>query len=152
MTVERRVDHQQIRANQSFTITLLALAFVLDAPPLAAFTAVVMLISAAVPSLGLFSRIYRHLLLPARLLRPHVIADNPEPHRFAQLVGGIVVILGSLALAAGLAVPGWGLVGLVIVLASLNLFAGWCAGCTMYYWLHRLGVPGFGRAPVEMSQ
>ena len=152
MTVERRVDHQQIRANQLFTIALLALAFVLDVPLLAAFTAAVMLISAAVPSLGLFSRIYRHLLLPAGLLRPHVIADNPEPHRFAQLVGGIVVVLGSLALAAGLTVLGWGLVGLVIALASLNLFAGWCAGCTMYYWLHRLGVPGFDRAPVEMRQ
>lgn len=152
MTVERRVDHQQIRTSQSFTIALLALAFVLDVPPLAAFTAAVMLISAAVPSLGLFSRIYRHLLLPAGLLRPHVIADNPEPHRFAQLVGGIVVALGSLALAAGLTVFGWGLVGLVIALASLNLFAGWCAGCTLYYWLHRLGMPGFDRAPVEMSQ
>ncbi len=152
MTVERRVDHQQIRANQAFTITLLALAFVLDAPWLAAFTAAVMLMSAAVPSLGLFSRVYRHLLLPAGLLRPRVIADNPEPHRFAQLVGGTVVALGTVALAAGLTVPGWGLVGLVIALASLNLFAGWCAGCTLYYWLHRLGVPGFDRAPVEVRR
>ncbi len=152
MTVERRVDHQQIRANQFFTITLLALAFVLDVPLLAAFIAAVMLISAAVPSLGLFSRIYRHLLLPAGLARPRVIADNPEPHRFAQLVGGTVVALGSLALAAGLPALGWALVGLVIALASLNLFAGWCAGCTMYYWLQRLGVPGFDRAPVEMRQ
>ncbi|MCZ7541150.1 MAG: DUF4395 domain-containing protein [Anaerolineae bacterium] len=149
MTAERRVDHNQIRTNQAFTIALLALAFVLDAPALAAFTAAVLLLSAAVPSLGLFSRLYRHLLLPAGLVRPQVIADNPEPHRFAQLVGGMVVTAGSLALAAGLTVPGWGLVGLVIALASLNLFAGWCAGCTMYYWLHRLGVPGFGHAPVE---
>ena len=128
MTAERRVDHQQIRANQFFTIALLALAFVLDVPLLAAFTAAVMLISAAVPSLGLFSRVYRHVLLPGGLLRPQVIADNPEPHRFAQLVGGTVVALGALALAAGLPALGWGLVGLVIALASLNLFAGWCNG------------------------
>lgn len=152
MTAERRVDHNQIRTNQAFTIVLLALAFVLDAPGLAAFTAAVMLISAAAPSLGLFSRLYRHLLLPADLVRPQAIADNPEPHRFAQLVGGVVVAAGSLALVAGLTVPGWGLIGLVIVLASLNLFAGWCAGCTLYYWLHRLGVPGFDRAPVEMTR
>lgn len=152
MTAERRVDHNQIRTNQAFTITLLALAFVLDAPLWAAFTAAVMLISAAVPALGLFSRLYQHLLLPAGLVRPRVIADNPEPHRFAQLVGGTVVALGSLALAAGLIVIGWGLVALVIALAGLNLFAGWCAGCTMYYWLHRLGVPGFDRAPVEVTR
>ncbi|MEB2287134.1 MAG: DUF4395 domain-containing protein [Anaerolineae bacterium] len=152
MTAERRVDHNQIRTNQAFTIVLLALAFVLDAPLLAAFTAAVLLLSAAAPPLGLFSRLYRHLLLPADLVRPQAIADNPEPHRFAQLVGGVVVAAGSLALVAGLTVPGWGLIGLVIILASLNLFAGWCAGCTLYYWLHRLGVPGFDRAPVEMTR
>ena len=38
----------------------------------------------------------------------------------------------------------------LIVLAGLNLFAGWCAGCTMYYWLNRLGVPGFDHQPVEV--
>lgn len=149
MTIERQVDHNQIRTNQVFTIALLALAFVLDAPALMAFTAAVMVISAAVPALGLFSRVYRHVLLPLGLLRPHRLPDNPEPHRFAQLVGGVCVSLGTLALVSGLAVIGWALAGLVIVLASLNLFAGWCAGCTLYYWLNRLGVPGFDRSPLR---
>lgn len=149
MTAERQVDHNQIRTNQVFTIVLLALAFVLDAPALAAFTAAVMLISATVPALGLFSRVYRHLLLPTGLIRPDLVADHPEPHRFAQLLGGICVTLGTLALFGGLEVIGWALAGLVIVLASLNLFAGWCAGCTLYYWLNRLGVPGFDRSPLR---
>ena len=37
----------------------------------------------------------------------------------------------------------------MIVLAGLNLFAGWCAGCTVYYWLNRLGVPGFTQHRLE---
>jgi hypothetical protein len=149
MSVERHVDHSAIRTNQAFTITLLALAFVLDLPALAAFTAAVMLISAAVPPLGLFSRVYRHILRAAHLVQPDVQIDNPEPHRFAQLVGGTVVTLGVIALLAGAEVIGWLLPGIVIGLASLNLFAGWCAGCMMYYWLNRLGVPGFDHAKIE---
>jgi hypothetical protein len=149
MSVERHVDHSAIRTNQAFTITLLALAFVLDSPALAAFTAAVMLISAAVPPLSLFTRVYRHVLRPAHLVQPDVQIDNPEPHRFAQLVGGTFVTLGVIALLAGVGMIGWLLPGIVIVLASLNLFAGWCAGCMMYYWLNRLGVPGFNHAKIE---
>ena len=40
-----------------------------------------------------------------------------------------------------------GLVWLVIALAALNLFGGFCVGCAMYYWFNRLQVPGFIRAP-----
>jgi hypothetical protein len=149
MSVERHVDHSAIRTNQAFTITLLALAFVLDSPALAAFTAAVMLLSATVPPLGLFTRVYRHILRPVHLVQPDVQIDNPEPHRFAQLVGGTFVTLGVIALLAGAGMIGWLLPGIVIVLASLNLFAGWCAGCMMYYWLNRLGVPGFNHAKIE---
>ena len=42
---------------------------------------------------------------------------------------------------------GWVLSWLVIVLAALNLFVGFCAGCAVYYWLHRLQVPGFSKTP-----
>lgn len=151
MTSERRVDHNQIRTNQMFIIGLLALAFVLDLPALAALTGVAMLISALYPPAGLFHRIYRHIVRPLNLVPRDVRVDNPEPHRFAQFVGGTCVTAGILIVAAGLPLAGWALVGLVIVLASLNLFAGWCAGCMMYYWLNRAGVPGFDRTPIEVS-
>ncbi len=148
MTDSRRVDHNQIRTNQVFTIALLVLAFVLDIPALLAFTAAVMLLSAVFPAWGLFTRVYRHLLVPLGVIRPDLIPDNPEPHRFAQLLGGTCVTLAALAVFAGLEI-GWALAALVIVLASLNLFAGWCAGCTLYYWLNRMGVPGFDRSPLR---
>ena len=36
---------------------------------------------------------------------------------------------------------------LVIALASLNLFVGFCAGCAVYYWLGKLHLPGFVKTP-----
>jgi hypothetical protein len=37
-----------------------------------------------------------------------------------------------------------------VALAALNLFAGICVGCLMYYWFNRLGVPGFKYARVTV--
>jgi hypothetical protein len=147
--IERRVDQNAIRTSQALVIGLLALAFVVDVPVLVGVVSVSLLIAALYPPLAPFARLYRHGLRLARIVRPDVIPDNPEPHRFAQLLGGTMTMLGLLALVAGADAIGWALAGVVIVLAGLNLFAGWCAGCTVYYWLNRLGVPGFDRARLE---
>ena len=82
-------------------------------------------------------------------MKPHVISDNPEPHRFAQGFGGTVLALGLIALLLGQTFPGWALVWLVVGLAALNLFLGFCAGCFVYYQLSRLGVPGFRYSPIQ---
>jgi hypothetical protein len=150
-TTERRVDHSAIRVNQVLTIALLILAFVLDSALLAGLVAVIMLVSAAAPRLGLFRMIYERLLKPAGLVKPDVLIDNPEPHRFAQAVGGTLVAVGAVAVASGLAAFGWALVWLVVFLASANLFLGFCAGCFVYYQLNRLGIPGFGRSPMRRT-
>jgi hypothetical protein len=141
----RNVDHSALRVNQAAIISLLVLAFVLDNPWLAAFVALVMLLGTAVPSLALFQQLYRRLLKPAGLVRPQVIADNPEPHRFAQGFGGVVVALAVAALLLNQPMVGWLLAWLVVALAALNLFFGFCAGCFVYYQLNRLGVPGFSK-------
>lgn len=147
----RTVDHSVLRTNQGFVIALLGLAFLFNLPMLVGLVAAVLLLGTAIPEAALFKRIYRHVLRPAGLMKPDVRPDNPEPHRFAQGVGGVVTTFSFLALLLGSAVLGWALAWFVIVLASLNLFAGWCAGCTMYYWFNRLGVPGFQYSPVEVS-
>lgn len=152
MNTPRQVDHSALRTNQAFIIGLLSLAFVLDTPLLVAFVSAVMIIGTIWPNAGLFKRIYRHVLLPARIVRPDVIPDNPEPHLFAQGLGGAFTALSTLALLAGVTGIGWALAWLVIVLAGLNLFAGWCAGCTIYYWLNRLGVPGFVHHRLEAQR
>jgi hypothetical protein len=141
----RNVDHSALRVNQASIIGLLVLAFVLDSVWLAAFVGLVMLVGTAVPALALFQQLYRRLLKPAGLVRPQVIADNPKPHRFAQGFGGVVVALAMAALLLGQPAVGWALAWLVVALAALNLFFGFCTGCFVYYQLNRLGVPGFSR-------
>ncbi len=144
-----RVDQSALKTNQAFIIAFLLLAFWLDSPALVAFVAAVMLLGTAVPRLALFQAIYRGALRPAGLIRPHVVPDHPAPHRFAQGFGGVVVALAGLSLAAGLSWLGWALAWLVVVLAGLNLFLGFCAGCFLYFQLRRLGVPGFSAGVIE---
>ncbi len=146
---DRKVDQSALKVNQAFIIGLLILAFVLDSVWLVAVVAAAMLLGTAVPSLALFKGIYQRGLKPAGIVKPDVIVDNPEPHRFAQGFGGVVLVGALVALVAGATTLGWGLVGLVIVLAALNLFLGFCAGCFVYYQLNRLGVPGFAQSPIQ---
>jgi hypothetical protein len=141
----RNVDHSALRVNQACIISLLVLAFILDNVWLAAFVGLVMLAGTAVPALALFQQLYRRVLKPAGLVRPQLIADNPEPHRFAQGFGGVVVALAVAALLLNQPIIGWALAWLVVALAALNLFLGFCAGCFVYYQLNRLGVPGFSK-------
>ena len=147
--VSRKVDQSALRVNQAFIIGLLVTAFVVDSVWLVAFVGVVMLLGTAVPSLSLFNRIYQNLLKPTGLVKPDVVIDNPEPHRFAQGFGGVVVMAAVAALFAGLTVVGWILSAVVVTLAALNLFLGFCAGCFLYYQLNRLGIPGFSHAPLK---
>ena len=148
---DRKVDHSAIRTHQVFVIALLVLAFVLDVKWLVAFVSAVMLIGAVLPSLSLFKGVYLYILRPLKLARPDVRPDNPEPHLFAQGVGGIFLLAATLGFLARLTGLGWALSWIVVALAGLNLFAGICVGCLMYYWLNRLGVPGFKHARIQQN-
>jgi hypothetical protein len=145
----RQVDQSALKVNQGFIISLLVLAFVLDQVWLVALVGAVMLLGTIVPAVAPFKRIYHHMLRPLGLIRPNLIADNPEPHQFAQGFGGVVVVIAVLALLADQPLVGWVLAWLVVGLAALNLFLGFCAGCFLYYQLNRLSVPGFVRSPIR---
>jgi hypothetical protein len=146
----RRVDEAAIKVNQGFIVGLLLLAYIGNSMTLVAFVALVMLLGTIAPELALFQIIYREGLRPARVITPKIVIDNPEPHRFAQGFGGVVVTLGVIALMFNHATVGWALVWLVAVLAALNLALNFCAGCFVYYQLNRLGVPGFKRSPIRV--
>ncbi|HNP73949.1 MAG TPA: DUF4395 domain-containing protein [Kouleothrix sp.] len=133
-----QVDHTALRTNQAFIIALLALAFLADQPWLVAFVCAVMALGTAIPQAALFQRVYRDILRPAGLLRPDLRAEDPAPHRFAQGMGAAVLLAASLALFAGATTLGWALAFVVIVLAAVNLFFGFCAGCFVYFQLARL--------------
>ncbi len=140
------IDHSAIATSQAAVILLLVAAFIINAPLLAGLVAVFMLAGTALGKPG-FGWLYAGLLRPLGLVKPEILQDNPEPHRFAQGFGGTVVLAGYLALTGGLAGLGWALAWLVAALAALNLFGGFCVGCAVYYWLNRLSVPGFSKAP-----
>ncbi len=138
----RPFDRTTIRVNQAFIVALLALGFILNQPLFVAFVAAVMLIGTAFPQAALFQRIYKDLLRPAGLLRPDVHEEDPTPHRFAQGMGGSVLVIAIVAFLAGAWTAGWALAILVIVLAAVNLVFGFCAGCFVYFQLQRFGVIG----------
>src|SRR5271157_1999943 len=126
MTIQslQKVDHSVLKANQLTIITLNILAFIFNLPILAAFVAVVM-------GLGFLLKVPGFLPL----------------YRFAQFLGFLFMTAGSIALFLGSSILGWGLVWLVVALAALNAFGGFCVGCAVYYWLGRFNVPGFTKAP-----
>ena len=144
----QKVDHSALKTNQITIISLNILAFVFNLPVLAAFVAMVMGIGSLLKVPG-FGFIYKHILKPRGWMRPDVLDDNPEPHRFAQLLGFLFMTAGSVALFLGGAILGWTLVWLVAGLAALNAFGGFCVGCAVYYWLSRLNLPGFSKRPPD---
>lgn len=141
-----KVDHSALRVNQAMIIGLLIAAFVANAAWLVALVMLVMAYGTARQQPG-FKVVYASLLKPRGWVTPDVLTDHPEPHVFAQGFGAVVLLGAALALFTGFGPLGWGLTWLVIALAALNLFAGFCAGCAMYYWLNRLRLPGFAKAP-----
>jgi hypothetical protein len=142
----QNVDHSALKANQLSIITLSIVAFVLNQPWLVAFVAVVLGIGVALRRPG-FLPVYQSVLKPSGILKPDVLQDNPEPHLFSQGIGFTVLGLGAVALFTRATALGWGLTWLVIALAALNAFGGFCVGCAIYYWLVRLNVPGFVKEP-----
>src|SRR5512141_983258 len=123
MNTLKPLDHSALRTNQSVIIVLLVLGYILNSPLLVGLVALVMLGGTALGKPG-FGFLYTRLLRPLGWLKPDILRDNPEPHRFAQGFGGSVVLAGFLALLAGSSLLGWVLAWLVVALAALNVFVG----------------------------
>lgn len=134
------VDHTALKFNQACIIGLNLLAFLLDQPWLVAFVAAVMLIGALYPPASLFKLIYTRLLRPAGLLKPRPVQDEQAPHLFAQGLGGIFLALAVIGFLAGAPLLAWALSFLVVALAAINLFFGFCLGCFIFYQLARRGI------------
>ena len=145
------VDHSALKVNQTGIIVTVLVAFIgsffsqaiwLLIPLLA----IVLLLGTFAPQLALFKQLYFRVLKPAGLVKPRPVQDRPEPHNFAQGLGG--VFLGIATLFLYLATPTYGLVAaigpaialLVAVLAFVNLAFGYCLGCQIYYQLGKRGL------------
>jgi hypothetical protein len=142
----QKVDHSALKANQLTIITFNLLAFIFNLPILAALVAAVMGLGSLLKVPG-FILFYRYFFKPLGILKPDILDDNPEPHRFAQVLGFVFMTAGSVSIYLGAFALGWGLVWLVVALAALNAFGGFCVGCAVYYWLAKLHIPGFTKNP-----
>jgi hypothetical protein len=127
---------------------LIALARPLAAIALPIFT-LMLLGSALSAATSLPRALYVRVLKPRGLVRPRVRVEDPAPHRFAQLVGGVFLLAASVAAAFGQLTVAWTLGWVVIALAFLNFAFDICVGCIVYAQLVRVGLfPIGGRRPV----
>ena len=136
-----QVDTHLAKFSQACIIILVVLGFVLNIPVLMLITGLALALSALVPTVSPFGLLYRKVVLPLGLLRPRIVEDDPAPHRFAQGIGAIFLLVSSLVLfLTHGSIIGWILALIVFVLAGINLTVGFCAGCFVYYHLGRLGI------------
>ncbi len=136
----QQVDHNAIKFGQIAIMVVVAAAWLLDLPWLVLLLAAALLLNVAWPAGGPLRLLYRRVALPLRVVRPHLVVDDPAPHRFSQGVGMVFLAASAAALYLGAAWWGWGLASLVGVLAAVNVFWNFCAGCFLYYQLRRAGL------------
>ena len=138
------VDHSALKVNQTAIVATVLVAFIGSAffRPLLVLIpllSVVLLLGTFAPQLALFKQIYLKVLKPRGIVKPRPVQDRPQPHNFAQGMGGVVLAVASLFLVP-LPVVGLALALLVAVLAFVNVAFGYCLGCQIYYQLGRAGL------------
>lgn len=138
-------DRSVLKVNQVILMAGLIAGYAVSlARPLASIAlplfALMMLHGTAVPSQSLPRVLYLRLLKPRGLVRPRVVVEDPAPHRFAQLVGGVFLAAASVLALAGLLTAAWTLGWIVVALAFLNFAFDVCVGCIMYAQLVRAGL------------
>lgn len=144
-----RVDPRAPRFGQLTTMSGLLAGIALQEPLLVA--AVALVLNAALLSgwrLDLYGVLWRNVMLP--LVGPPGERDAAAPHRFAKLMGASFTAVATALLVAGpalgrpeLTVAGFGVAGIVAVLAGVAGIGDYCIGCKMYRqvgYFQRLGV------------
>jgi hypothetical protein len=138
------VDHAALKVNQVGIVATVLVAFVGSAfyRPLLLLIpllSVVLLLGTFAPRLALFKQIYLRVLKPRGIVKPQPVQDRPEPHNFAQGMGGVVLAIASVFLLP-FPVVGLAIALLVAVLAFVNVAFGFCLGCQIYYGLGKAGL------------
>ena len=128
----RKIDPRGQRFGAGVSAIVLAIAFTLGLPWLAALVGLDLAISAAFGT-----RLFlpgRPWPLVRRALRLGPIEPEHEyPPRFAQALGATFIGLGIVFFLAGLTPLGWLFVGAVAALQTLLAATGICVGCRLYF-------------------
>ena len=138
------VDHSALKVNQTGIVATVLVAFIGSAfyRPLLVLIpllAIVLLVGTFAPQLALFKQFYFKVLKPRGIVKPRPVQDRPEPHNFAQGLGGVFLVVASAFLLPVLVI-GLALALLVAVLAFVNLAFGYCLGCQIYFQLGKRGL------------
>jgi hypothetical protein len=138
------VDHSALKVNQTgIIVTVLVAVFGSQVVPaliwLIPLLAIVLLVGTFAPQLALFKQLYFKVLKPRGIVKPRPVQDRPEPHNFAQGLGGVFLVVAS-AFLLPVPVIGLALALLVAVLAFVNLAFGYCLGCQIYFQLGKRGL------------
>jgi uncharacterized protein DUF4395 len=138
------VDHSALKVNQAGIVVTVLVTFVgsffsLTFLALIPLLGLVLLLGTFVPQLALFKQIYFKVLKPAGIVKPRPVQDRPEPHNFAQGLGGVFLGIAS-ALLFVTPIASIALALLVAALAFVNLAFGYCLGCQIFFQLEKRGL------------
>lgn len=136
MSAGPAVDPRGPRFAAILTTIVLAIVLVTQWWPLLAAQAVIFAIGAFV---GLkaapYSLLYRYLIAPR--LGPTSEREDAAPLRFAQAVGFVFAVAGTVGFAAGLTALGFVATAFALFAAFLNAAFNFCLGCEMYLLIKR---------------
>jgi hypothetical protein len=147
-------DRSVLKVNQLILMVVIVAAYVVGfAYPAIAwvlpFLALMMLAAMASPSFNVPRLLYTRVLRPSGIVKPRIVQEDPAPHRFAQLVGGVFLAAASVFVATGLLLVAWVLAWIVVALAFLNFAFNICVGCIVYAQLVRIGLLPLNREPAR---
>ncbi|WAL65722.1 DUF4395 domain-containing protein [Amycolatopsis cynarae] len=145
MSAGPAVDPRGPRFAAVVTTVVLAVVLVTGWWPLLAAQTVVFAIGAFI---GLrpapYSVLYRVLVAPR--LAPPTEREDAAPLRFAQTVGFVFALVGTIGYVSGATVLGVVATAFALFAAFLNAAFNFCLGCEMYLLIRRF-VPSAGEAP-----
>jgi hypothetical protein len=145
MSAGPAVDPRGPRFSAVLTTVVLAIVLVTQWWPLLAAQTVVFAIGAFI---GLkpapYGLVYRYLLAPR--LRPVAEREDAAPLRFAQAVGFVFALLGTVGFATGLTAVAVVATAFALLAAFLNAALDFCLGCQMYLLIKRFTPSPSGQA------
>jgi Domain of unknown function (DUF4395) len=138
------VDYSALKVNQAGIIATVLVTFIgsffsLAFLALIPLLGIVLLLGTFVPQLALFKQFYFNVLKPAGIVKPRPVQDRPEPHNFAQGLGGVFLGIASILLFV-IPIASIALALLVAALAFVNLAFGYCLGCQIFFQLEKRGL------------
>jgi hypothetical protein len=147
-------DRSVLKVNQMILMVTIVLGYLIGlAYPGIAWVlpvlAVMMLVAVASPSLNVPRVLYTQVLRPSGIVKPRIVQEDPAPHRFAHLVGGVFLAAASIFVITDLLLVAWVLAWIVAALAFLNFAFNICVGCIMYAQLVRMGLLPLRREPAR---